>query len=131
MARPFSLDLRRRVVAAIDAGMTTQEAAERFSIGKSTAGAWHRLWRETGDVVPARQGNPGGSILDPHEAFLLGLIEATKDIALYEMAERLEAEHGLKTHPSTIWYFLDRRGITFKKNRARRRAGEAGRPRRA
>ena len=113
MTRPLSLDLRRRVVAAIDQGLSTAQAAERFAIGKSTAGAWHRLWRATGDVFPGRQGNPGGSILDPYEAFLLDLIEETKDIALHEMAERLEVEHGLKTHPSTIWYFLDRRGITL------------------
>jgi transposase len=64
---------------------------------------------------PGRQGNPGRSKLDAHEGFILGLIEERKDIALHEMADRLDAEHGLRVHPSTIWYFLDRRAITFKK----------------
>ena len=115
--RPLDLDLRRRVVAALEAGMTTAEAAKTFSVGKSTAGAWRRLFLKTGDVVPAAQGARKGSILDPYEGFILDLIEDRKDIALAEMADRLDAEYGLRPHPSTIWYFLDRRGITFKKRR--------------
>ena len=50
MARAYSLDLRRRVVEAIDGGLSSREAARRFAIGIATAGSWHRLWRKTGDV---------------------------------------------------------------------------------
>ncbi len=127
MGKPLGVDLRRRVVGAIEGGLSTREAAERFSVSKAAAGAWARLKRATGDVVPKRQGSPEGSILDPHEGFILGLIEADKDIALVEIAERLEAGHGLHVVPSTIWYFLDRRGFTFKKNRARGRTAKGGR----
>lgn len=128
MGKPLGVDLRRRVVAAIEGGLSTREAAERFSVSKAAAGAWARLKRATGDVVPKRQGSPEGSILDPHEGFILGLIEADKDIALVEIAERLVVEHRLRVVPSTIWYFLDRRGFTFKKNRARGRTAKSGRP---
>ena len=115
MARALSMDLRRRVVAAIDGGLLTREAARRFAIGIATAGDWHRLWRRTGDVQPGRQGQPKRSKLDPHEAFILGLVEETRDIALAEIAERLAAARGVSACPATIWYFFDKRGITYKK----------------
>lgn len=115
MAGAYSTDLRARVIEAIDGGLSTRQAAARFAIGVATAGAWHRLWRKTGDFKPGRPGNPGGSKLDPHGDFILGLIAAQKDITLGEIAQRLAEAHGLSIQPSTIWYFLDRRGITFKK----------------
>ena len=64
--------------------------------------------------TPGKKGNPGRSCLDVHETFLLGLINERADITLAEMAERLEAAHGLRVQQSTLWYVLDRRGQTFK-----------------
>ena len=115
MAGAYSIDLRVRVIEAIESGLSTRQAAARFSIGIATAGAWHRLWRRTGNVTPGRLGNPGGSKLDVHEDFIFGLIAAQKDIALHEIAEKLAKAYELRVPRSTIWYFLDRRGITFKK----------------
>jgi transposase len=129
MGKPLGIDLRRRVVAAIEGGLSTRAAAARFSIGIATAGAWARLKRKTGDVRPARQGSPSSSKLDPHEAFILGLIERTPDIALAEIAEQLQADCGVRAAPATIWYFLDKRAMSFKKNRSRQRAGTRRRPR--
>jgi transposase len=115
MARAYDMDLRLRVVDAIEAGASTDAAAERFDIGKATAGAWARLKRATGAVAPGRQGKPKGSKLDAHADFILGLIEVTPDITLAEIAARLVAERGVRAVPATVWYFFDRRGITFKK----------------
>lgn len=115
MGRAFSADLRRRVIEAIEDGMSTRAAARRFSIGESTAGAWYRRWLQTGEAEAQKQGQPGGSKLDPHEAFILGLIDADRDIALKEIAERLVETIGVKACPATIWYWLDRHEITFKK----------------
>jgi transposase len=117
MARSLSGDLRGRVIAAIQDGVSTREAARRFSIGVSTAGAWYRRYRETGETEARKQGQPSRSKLDAHEAFILGLIETAADITLAEIGERLAAEHGVQAAPSTVWLFLDRRGITFKKRR--------------
>ena len=75
MARAYSLDLRERVVAAIEEGLSTHQAAARFSIGVSTAGTWARLKRSQGDVRPGRQGKPKGSVLDVHADFILGVLE--------------------------------------------------------
>jgi len=129
MGKPLGMDLRHRVIAAIEGGLSTRAAAARFCIGIATAGTWARLKRTTGDVRPARQGPPSNSKLDAHEAFILGLIERTPDIALAEIAEQLQAECGVRAVPATIWYFLDKRGLTFKKNRSRQRAGTRRHPR--
>jgi transposase len=59
----------------------------------------------------------------------LGLIERTPDIALAEIAEQLQADCGVRAAPATIWCFLDKRGLTFKKNRPRQRAGARRHPR--
>jgi len=118
--RAYGLDLRQRVVAAIECGMSTRAAARQFSVSVAAAGAWARRKRATGSVAPGKQGHPGGSKLDAYERFILDLIEAEKDITLVEMAERLVAEHGVRVVPATLWYFLDRHGITFKKRQRTR-----------
>lgn len=120
MARALSMDLRRRVIEAIDGGLSTRRAAARFAIGIATAGHWYREWRRTGSLTPGKQGNPRRSQLEAHERFILGLIEEEADIALYEIADHLAAERGVEVCPSTIWYYLDKRGITFKKRRRTR-----------
>ncbi len=126
MGRYYGLDLRRRVIDAIEGGMSARGAAARFSVAPSTAINWHRQWRETGDLSPAPQGQPPGSKLDDHETFILGLVEAEKDIALHEIAEKLAAERGVRTCPATVWYFFSKRGLTHKKRR-RMRPSSSGR----
>ena len=55
-------------------------------------------------------------------AIILGLIAETPDITLMEIVAHLEATHGLRVAHSSVWRLLDRHGMTFKKNRARKRA---------
>jgi transposase len=117
MTRSLSADLRGRVIAAIEEGLSTREAARRFQVGISTAGSWYRRYRATGETVARKQGQPSRSKLDPHEVFILGLIEETPDITLAEIAERLAAEHRVRVVPSTVWMFLDKHDVTFKKRR--------------
>ena len=121
MGRAMGMDLRVPVVRAIDGGLSTREAARRFAIAIAiaTAGAWHRLWRRTGSVAPGRQGPPVRSKLDPHEAFIMALVDADKDITLTEITERLRAERGVDASRVLVWYF-DKRGVTFKKRRLTR-----------
>src|SRR5258708_31950333 len=87
MGKPYSLDLRERVVDAIEDGMSTRQAAARFSIGIATAGAWGLLKRSHGDVRPAKQGKPKGSGLDRHAELILGALQEKPDLTLHEMVE--------------------------------------------
>jgi transposase len=118
MARALSQDLRKRVVESIDSGLSTREAARRFSIGISTSGAWYRAWRSNGSLEPGRQGKPRISKLDAHEAFILALVDTDdRDITLAEIAACLESERGINASVTTVHAFFAKRGITYKKRR--------------
>ena len=126
MARPLSIDLRVRVVEAVDAGMSRRAAAERFGVAVSAAIKWHALWRRTGLVAPQRQGGDKRSArIEALAAPILALVAETPDITLVEIGEHLARAHGERFAPSVVHRFFARRGITFKKNGARRRAGPA------
>jgi transposase len=128
MARALSQDLRSRVIAAVEGGMSRRGAAARFGVGIATAIRWWRDWRTEGRATA----RPMGGDLRSHrvEAFaavILGAIEAKVDITLVELAELLAREHGARFAPSTIWRFLDRHDMTLKKSRARQRAATSRR----
>ena len=126
MALALSDDLRRRVVAAVDNGMSRRAAAVRFGIAPSTAIKWLQQWRRTGSVQPRpRGGDKRSHRLVSHAAEILARIEATPDITLAEIVAHLQQTHGLAVAPGTVWRLLDRHGLSFKKNGARRRAAAA------
>ena len=128
MTRPLSNDLRSRLVAAVAAGMSCRAAAERFGVAASTAVKLMRRWRDAGTLAPRAQGGDRRSgRIEAHAKEILALIADKVDITLTEIADHLEREHGDRFAPSTIWRFLDRHDQTFKKNRARQRAGAGGR----
>ncbi|MFZ3178764.1 MAG: IS630 family transposase [Methylocystis silviterrae] len=126
MARAYSQDLRDRVIDAALAGLPARHAAARFGIGDATAIVWVRRARQTGERTARKQGQPRRSKLDPHRDYLLGLIKATPDLTISELLERLLAERGVKASRATLWTFLDRCGLTFKKKTAH--ASEQNRP---
>ena len=111
MARAYSQDLRDRV---IDAGTSARQAAERFGVGVATAIVWARRARD-GERSARKQGQPKRSKLDLHRDCLIGLIEAEPDVTIAEMRARLASEAGVSASTGTIWTFLDRAGLTFKK----------------
>jgi|TARA_B100001964_G_C14112481_1_gene544524 transposase len=123
MTKALSNDLRKRLVSAVETGMTRRSAARRFGVAASTAIKWVDRWRRTGNVRPRpRGGDHRSQRIEVHAEEILALIEETPDITLAEMAEHLDEAHGLVVAQSTIWRLLDRRGMTFKKKRARQRA---------
>lgn len=132
MGKPLSMDLRSRLVTAVAGGLSRRSAAKRFGVSPASAVRWAQAVNTTGSVEAKPQG--GDTRSGRIEAFrdvILGAIEARKDISLVELAELLRAEHGTSFAASTVWRFLDRHRMTFKKNCARSRAGEARRRRAA
>jgi transposase len=112
----LSEDLRVRVIAAVEGGLSRHSAAARFGIGVATAVRWLRAWREAGTTAAKpRGGDRHSARIEAFSAVILNAIEARVDITLVELAEMLEREHGERFAPSTIWRFLDRRDISFKK----------------
>jgi transposase len=130
MAKTLSEDLRVRVIAAVEGGLSRHAAAERFGIGVATAVRWLRAWHEVGATAgKPRGGDRHSGRIEAFGAVILATVDQQVDITLVELAELLEREHGERFAPSTIWRFLDRRGISFKKNRARQRTATTRRRR--
>ncbi len=115
MARAYSQDLRDRVIDAGLSGTPARHAAVRFGIGIATAIRWVRRARDTGDRRARRQGQPRRSKLNPHRDYIIGLVTETPDMTISEMLERLVADRGVQAGRATLWTFLDRCGLTFKK----------------
>jgi transposase len=118
MANAHSLDLRRRVVRAVEAGASCRQAAARFEIGVSSAIRWVAQLRQTGDVAPKPRGGPRRpSRIDPHGALIIEWIETAPDLTLPEIAAKLEDAVGYRPPPSVVHDFFKRRGVTRKKRR--------------
>jgi transposase len=132
MARTLSTDLRTRVIAAVDGGLSRRAAAERFGIGVATAIRWVRTFRTTGTIrARAKGGDLRSHRIEAHRDVILSAIAAQVDQFHDGDVDLLAREHGLHVARSTVWRFLNRHGMTFKKNRARQRAGQARRVRAA
>lgn len=132
MTQPLSEDLRVRVVAAVERGGRRRAVAEQFGVAASTVTKWVQHVRRSGSIAPMKQGGDRRSErIEAHAAEILGLVAATPDVTLEEIAAHLAKAHAETFAASTIWRLLDRRGLTFKKNGARQRAGARRRGRRA
>lgn len=115
MGRALSGDLRSRVLKASREGMSARQAAARFGVGVSSAIRWIARAR-IGELTPRRRGRHRASSLDPHDAFIVGMIEERQDITLNEMVERLAAERLLRISRSALSAWLRGRGWTYKKS---------------
>ena len=84
MPKPCSLELRERVVDAVELGASRREAAEWFDVSASSAIKWMQRRRATGSIAPKPS---GGSIspLEAHAAFLFVLIARQPDLTLDEI----------------------------------------------
>ena len=107
MAQSLSMDLRSRLLAAVDDGMSCRAAAARFGVAPSTAIRWQAQRRETGGFAPKPQ---VGERCDD----ILALWAARKDITLEELRAGL-AERGLIVSVAGLHRFFVRRGMTRKK----------------
>ena len=128
MTKPYSMDLRERVVAAVETeGMTRHQAAARFGIAVSSAIRWVARFRATGSAAPSKIGGYKPKTLrGEHAAWLIARCQE-KDFTISGLVADLRDIRGLKVDRRSIWEFLHLHGLSHKKNRMRKRAGPAGR----
>jgi putative transposase len=130
MKGPRSEDLRIRVIAAVEEdGLSRRAAARRFKVSEASAVRWVAAFEEDGRTTPLPMGGDRRSVLKPHRMWLIALRLEENDLTLAAIAARLRAEHGVKADASMLSRFFKAEGISFKKNRARQRAGAPGRRR--
>ena len=117
MPKALSFDLRSRVLAAIDAGLSCRQAATRFGVSASSAIRWQGMRREGGDARPKPQGGDRLSRrTEAHAELIHAALAEVPDITLPELKARL-AEKGAQVSVSALWRFCRRHRITRKKRR--------------
>jgi transposase len=121
MGRPYSLDLRERVIAAVEeAGMSRRQAAAQFGLGISTVIVWVRRFRQTGSAAPGKMGGyKPKAIAGEHRTWLLRRTRE-KDFTLRGLVAEF-AERGLKVDYRSVWNFVHAEKLSFKKKRHRQR----------
>jgi transposase len=118
MSKALSVDLRKRVVQAVEAGASRREAAERFGVSASSAVRWKSQELRTGDVRPkALGGDRRSGRIEAHATWIKAYVKKHHDATLEEIAAALKAERNLTASVSSLWRFFDRHAITLKKSR--------------
>ena len=120
MPKPYSQDLRMRVVEAVEGGASRREVAELYGLSRSVVVIWMQRWNETGSIE-AKQSGGSVSPLDEHAEFLLGLIVQQPDMTLDEIVAAM-SRAGIEGSRIAVWRFYERHEISFKKNFVRGRA---------
>src|SRR5664279_4388463 len=96
MAKPYSQDLRNRVLEAIEKdGMSRRSAAERCEIGESSAIKWMERLERTGSRTTAQMGGYKPRKLDPHREFLEAAPAEKPYVTLQALCDRLLTERGV------------------------------------
>jgi transposase len=115
MSKALSLDLRVRVLAAVQAGATHREAADRFGVSAASVSRWRTRERDQGDARPKTLGGDrrSGRIEAHHEAVMAAL-GPNRDATIEEVRRDL-ATRSLAFGFGTIQRFFARHAITRKK----------------
>jgi transposase len=114
MAKPYSMDLRERVVAAIMAGQRREAVSRRFEISLSSVGRYIRRFREKGALAPDKFGGHKRHSLAGEEEQLREWIKERPDMTLAEIKDRLH-EGGIDVGRTAISNFLRHLGLSYKK----------------
>lgn len=120
--KSYSMDLRERLVAGRQRGQSAEELSRLFGLSKrSVERYWKRLTQE-GTVAAKARGGYRRSKLEEHDQQLRQWIGEEPDLTLGELRSRLLAELAIAIGTTALWHRLEKLGLTFKKNAARRRA---------
>jgi transposase len=125
--KPYSKDLRLRVLAAVDRGMPRKEVAQTFGVSEPTIRRYLGLRRQTGGVDPKLPSGPPARKGRELEAALPSQVSRNPDLTLDEHRELFYDEHGTEVSTATISRALKRLGLPLKKSPSRPKS--ATRPR--
>ena len=129
--KPYSKDLRLRVLAAVDRGMPRKEVAQVFGVSEPTIRRYLKVRRETGDVEPKPVPGPPARKGAALEAALPAQARANPDLTLAEHCELLEETEGVGVSTATMSRAFEKLGLPLKKSpssqpSATNKSGSAG-----
>jgi transposase len=114
MARPYSQDLRDRVVGSVASGRTCRATAALFGVSVASVVKWSQRWRTSGSAAAKQMGGWRPLRLKRERAWLLAQIAEKPDLTLRVVVAEL-AERGTPASYGAVWRFFKHEGITFKK----------------
>jgi putative transposase len=117
MSKPYSIDLRQRVVDAVERdGLSCNQAAARFSVAISTAIDWVNRYRRTGSLATSQIGGyRPKKLVGEYRAWLLRRCQE-RDFTLRGLVGEL-AERGLRVDYRVVWAFVHEEKLSYKKRR--------------
>ena len=114
--KPYSVDLRERVVAALDRGLSRSELVTTFQVSLASLKRWIAARRDTGDLAPQpATGGPKPHITPALDEALRDQVTAFPDATVAEHTQRWNAVHTLSLSPSTVGRAIRRLQLTRKK----------------
>lgn len=127
MTRPYSIDLRERVVAAVvEGGLSRRQAAVHFDVAISTVIRWVRQFLDSGSVAPGKMGgHKPKTISGAHHDWLVARCRE-REFTLRGLVAEL-AERGCRVDYRSVWNFVHAEKLSFKKNRSGQRTRPARR----
>jgi transposase len=116
MGKPYSADLRERVVAAIEGGLSRNRAAKQFGVAVSTAIGWMQRVEQTGSIAPGQMGGHKPKAISGEHAVWLSQRITASDFTLRGLVAELGGR-GLKVDYRSVWEFVHAEKLSFKKKR--------------
>lgn len=126
MARPYSKDLRDRVVSSVASGRSCRATAALFAVSVSSVVKWSQRYRASGTAAAKPMGGHRRRILLAERDWLLARIAEKPDLTLRAVLAELAARGRVASY-GALWSFFANEGITFKKKPARQRTRSARR----
>lgn len=103
--RAYSVDLREKLLAAVDAGMSREQASSVFGVSVPSIERYVRLRRQTGSLAPRRAVKPGPAAVKTEavRAWLPGRLAQCPEATLAEHAAAFTAATGIEVSPATVY----------------------------
>ena len=114
MARPYSQDLRDRVIGSVASGRTCRATAALFGVSVASVVKWSQRWRASGSAAAKPMGGWKQLLLNSEREWLLTRIAEKPDLTLRAVVAEL-AERGTPASYGAVWRFFKREAISFKK----------------
>lgn len=121
--KQYSVDLRERLLGAIDAGLSQAEASRLFGVGTSTITRWRQQRRDARSLEPKARPGRRATIGPTHAAALRSQVARHADATLAEHCVQWAADHDIQVSVATMSRAIRRLGITVKKSPSRHRTG--------
>jgi transposase len=116
--KPYSMDLRERVVSAIEKGDSSfRKVAQRFAVSQNCVERWVKMKRTEGHIVPRKQGGSVSTVMK-HRDQLMRIFKQQPDATKAEYCELLWDTTGLGVSQSTMCRTFQRLNLPLKKKRS-------------